>query len=68
VATFFKYGILNLLETSGPVQACNGVALPLPLPLPMDKERAVFPGIHWFLSVVRGSLTSYAGEKNEWQT
>ena len=25
---------LNLLEHSGPVQACKGVALPLPLPLP----------------------------------
>jgi len=27
-----KSGILNLLETSGPVQACNGIALTLPLP------------------------------------
>jgi len=27
-----KSGRLNLLETSGPVQACNGTALPLPLP------------------------------------
>jgi len=26
-----KYGSLNLLEPSGPVQACNGIALPLPL-------------------------------------
>ena len=26
-----KCGSLNLLETSGPVQACNGIALPLPL-------------------------------------
>jgi hypothetical protein len=24
---------LNLLEPFGPVQACNGIALPLPLPL-----------------------------------
>ena len=24
-----KSGNLNLLETSGPVQACNGIALPL---------------------------------------
>ena len=29
----FKSGSLNLLEPSGPVQACNGIALPLPLPL-----------------------------------
>ena len=28
-----KPGRLNLLEPSGPVQACNGIALPLPLPL-----------------------------------
>ena len=26
-------GSLNLLEHSGPVHACNGIALPLPLPL-----------------------------------
>jgi len=26
-------GSLSLLEPSGPVQACNGIALPLPLPL-----------------------------------
>jgi hypothetical protein len=25
-----KSGSLNLLEPSGPVQACNGIALPLP--------------------------------------
>jgi hypothetical protein len=25
-----KSGSLNFLETSGPVQACNGIALPLP--------------------------------------
>jgi hypothetical protein len=25
-----KSGTLNLLEPSGPVQACNGIALPLP--------------------------------------
>ena len=28
-ADFLKFGSLNLLEPSGPVQACNGVALPL---------------------------------------
>jgi hypothetical protein len=30
-----KSGNLNFLETSGPLQACNGTALPLPLPLPL---------------------------------
>jgi hypothetical protein len=29
---FKKSGSLNLLEPSGPVKACNGIALPLPLP------------------------------------
>jgi hypothetical protein len=28
-----KSGNLNFLEPSGPLQACNGTALPLPLPL-----------------------------------
>jgi len=28
-------GSLNFLETSGPLQACNGTTLPLPLPLPL---------------------------------
>jgi hypothetical protein len=27
---FLKSGSLKLLEPSGPVQACNGIALPLP--------------------------------------
>jgi hypothetical protein len=26
-----KSGSLNLLEPSGPVKACNGIALPLPM-------------------------------------
>ena len=30
-----KFGSLNVLEPSRPVQACNGIALPLPLPLPL---------------------------------
>jgi hypothetical protein len=32
VATVLKSRNLNLLEPSGPVQACNWIALPLPLP------------------------------------
>jgi hypothetical protein len=28
-----KSGNLNFLEPSGPLQACNGTAVPLPLPL-----------------------------------
>jgi len=29
-AVVMKYGILNFLEPSGPLQTCNGNALPLP--------------------------------------
>ena len=32
VPIVLKSGSLNLLEPSGPVQACNGIAIPLPLP------------------------------------
>jgi len=31
VPIVLKYGSLSLLEPSGPVQACNGTALPLPI-------------------------------------
>jgi len=31
-AVVTKYGSLNFLEPSGPLQACNGNSLPLPLP------------------------------------
>ena len=34
-----KSGNLNFLEPYGPLQACNGTALPLPLPLPLLLER-----------------------------
>ena len=29
-AVVMKYGNLNFLEPSGPLQACNGIAFPLP--------------------------------------
>jgi hypothetical protein len=32
VSTVLYSGSLNFLEPSGPVQACNGIALPIPLP------------------------------------
>jgi hypothetical protein len=34
-----KFGNLNFLEPSGPLQACNGTALPLPLPLPLPEPQ-----------------------------
>ena len=36
VPIVLKSGSLNLLEPSGPVQACNGIALPLPLFIKYD--------------------------------
>jgi hypothetical protein len=33
-----KSGSLKLLKPSGPVQACNGIALPLLLPLPLPDK------------------------------
>jgi len=36
VPIVLKSGSLNLLEPSGPVQACTGITLRLPLPLPPD--------------------------------
>jgi hypothetical protein len=33
-AVVMKCGSLNFLEPSGPLQACNGTALPLPLHVP----------------------------------
>jgi hypothetical protein len=34
-----KSGSLILLEPSGPVQGCNGIALPLPLPYKKSSNR-----------------------------
>ena len=42
VTIVLKSGSLNLLEPLGPVQACNGIALPLPLPLHVsDLSRSI---------------------------
>jgi len=43
VPIVLKSGSLNLLEPSGPVQACNGIALPLPLPL--EYELGMIPSL-----------------------
>ena len=44
--TVLKSGSLNLLERSGPVQACNGIALTLPVDLKQeDSEALTFPQI-----------------------
>jgi hypothetical protein len=36
VPIVLKSGSLNRLEIPGPVQACNGIALPLPLPIALE--------------------------------
>jgi hypothetical protein len=45
-----KTGSLNLLKPSGPVQACNGIALPLPHTVWMIKRQRII------LSHVRGMI------------
>ena len=45
VPTVLKSGSLNLLEPSGPVQACNGIALPLPL---LQLQVSLIPSIQHF--------------------
>ena len=49
-AAVTKSGNLNFLEPSGPLQACNGTALPLPLPL---------------LYVINASHPKYVGGENK---
>jgi hypothetical protein len=41
VPTVLKSGSINLLEPSGPVQACNGIALPLPVLLQTESTKAI---------------------------
>jgi hypothetical protein len=36
-----KYGNLNLIEPSGPVKACNWIALTLPLPTGIPTTRSL---------------------------
>jgi hypothetical protein len=52
-----KSGKLNFLETSGHVQACNGIALPLPLSLTLPLRNTL--GHDKFL----GMLMLYIQEK-----
>jgi len=49
----YKSVSLNLLETSGPVQACNGIALPLP-----------FTGFHVVTFVMEKEMSVYANMQN----
>ena len=54
-----KSGSLNLLEPSGPVQACNGIALPLPLPeqiVMSEKSLRSFPVFVSSLSILQDQI------------
>jgi len=42
VPIVLKSGSLSLLEPSRPVQACNGIPLPLPLPLCAEEHSETF--------------------------
>jgi hypothetical protein len=44
VPNVLKSGSLNLLEPSGPVQACNGISLPLPLYFILRHHTELFCG------------------------
>ena len=60
-----KSGNFNLLEPSGPVQACNGITLPLPLPLPLPVQAMNAWGIGllglWFQVFVTSAFDSVNG-------
>jgi hypothetical protein len=49
-----KSGSLNLLEHSGPVQVCNGTALPLPFTAALLASHRVSYGIYMKLSTENG--------------
>jgi hypothetical protein len=46
VPIVLKSGSLNLLEPSGPVKACNGIALPLLYQPSVDSLKAVYGPIY----------------------
>ena len=59
VLIVLKSGSLKLLESSGPVQTCNGIALPLPLPY-SDRSRpfSTFHVLRLSSSTLTGSYSS----------
>ena len=59
-----KSGSLNLLETTGPVQACNGIALSLPQ-LPQQKEMAVPNVVFSTQSLLTDNYTNIKTKKLE---
>jgi hypothetical protein len=61
-AVVMKSGNLSLLEPSGPVQACNGIDLPLPLPyscvLSVDCFVVAVPEINFDISDADNAMES----------
>jgi hypothetical protein len=57
VPIVLKSGSFNLLEPSGPVEACNGIALPIPFYIKY-KQMRVFNFIFHLLWTARGSSVS----------
>jgi hypothetical protein len=56
-----KSGSLNLLEPSGPLQACNGIALPLPYTIfGLYRASKNVMGTSYF-----GKFIAFAGVKSE---
>ena len=54
-----KSGNLNFLEPSGPLQACNGTALPLPLSIYQTKRRHITEDSNTlFLKELQGLMMS----------
>jgi len=48
-----KFGNLNFLEPSGPLQACNGTALPLPL---TEDQLCLTDSVPYVISDFRGEV------------
>jgi hypothetical protein len=71
VPIVLKSGSLNLLETSGPVKACNGIALPSVLRRKTSKEEEIKrPTASIFLScsVVQGDVShTYRRLLEDWR-
>ena len=58
-----KSGSLNLLERSGPVQACNGIALPFFLP--GERRKRGCPRKTW-MEGVRAAMKTRHLEEDQW--
>ena len=56
-----KSGSLNLLETSGPVQACNGIALPFTNEIARYEERSHVKVGGYLPSLTRRRVKHYEG-------